>query len=62
MTRGSDSSIVNKRGDIDGAINRRDVDGAKLSKRTLVVMDNAKFEAWTPNRVRQAAGKTRKNG
>ena len=41
------------------ALNRGDIDAAKLGPRTLVVMDNAKFEAWEPNRVRQAVWKTR---
>ena len=45
---------------IVAAINRGDIDGSKLGPRTLVVIANAKFEAWTPNRVRQAAGKARR--
>ena len=45
---------------IVAAINRGDIDGSKLSERTLVVHANAKFDAWTPNAVRQAAGKTRR--
>ena len=42
------------------AINRGDIDGSKLSERTLVVIGNAKFETWEPNRVRQRAGRTRR--
>ena len=47
---------------IVAAINRGDIDGSKLGPRTLVVHDNALFEAWTPNAVRQAAGRIVEDG
>ena len=45
---------------IVAAIDRGDIDGSKLSERTLVVIGNAKFETWEPNAIRQAAGKAKK--
>ncbi len=38
------------------AIERGDIDGNKVSSRSLVVVANKKFEKWEPDRVRQAAG------
>ena len=39
------------------ALKRGEIDGQKVSPRTLVIEDNAKFEEWQPNPVRQAAGR-----
>jgi hypothetical protein len=45
------------------AMNRGEIDGHKVSPRSLVIVANKKFEAWQPNLIRQAArlkGKTTK--
>ncbi len=40
---------------IINAMNRGEVDGHKVSARSLVIVANKKFEQWQPNLVRQAA-------
>ena len=42
------------------AIDRGDIDGTRVSSRTLVVWENDKYEEWKPNAVRQAAGQAKR--
>ena len=43
------------------AVDRGDIDGSRLSKRTMVIEVNRKFEDYKPNPVRQAAGLARRS-
>jgi hypothetical protein len=47
---------------IRGALKRGDIDGERVSARTLVIVDNERFEEWKPNAIRQAAGNSKKSG
>jgi len=42
------------------AIDRGDIDGTRVSSRTLVVWENDKYREWQPNVVRQAAGRSKR--
>ncbi|MDP6040431.1 MAG: hypothetical protein QGG64_17905 [Candidatus Latescibacteria bacterium] len=60
----STTDAANKKGvtrqAIIKAIDRGDIDGTRVSNRTLVVWENEKYEEWQPNTVRQAAGQAKR--
>ena len=58
-TEAAERKSVSRQAIVD-AVKRGVIDGQKVSQRTLVVIDNERFEEWRPNSVRQAAGKTPK--
>jgi hypothetical protein len=41
------------------AVRRGEIDGQKISTRSLVVIANKKFMAWHPMAIRQQAGRAR---